>query len=116
MNPFRFIRRLILWDFGRNNLPYEFVCIIYIAALVFLPTNSNGWFNDGEMVQLANDATITLHQVETTLYLTWAKGEQAPNRETLENFAEQRFGPDTAIFEAPELGARAFRIMPGGWK
>lgn len=116
MNPLRFIKRLILWDFSRNSLPYEFVCIIYIASLVFLPTSSNGWFNDGEEVQLTNELTITLHRVETSIYLTWAEGENEPDRETLENFAGRRFGAGTVLTESPDLGPRSLRIVPGGWQ
>jgi len=113
---FRAIKKMILWDYRRGSWQHEFLCLAYIAALIFIPTNSNGWFADGERVHLGDDQTIMLHRVDTNLFLTWDPddGEPGIDNPELLRFVTGRFGPDAKLIRDAEEGARRYLIVPRG--
>lgn len=110
----RFFSKLIFWDYRRGSWQHEFLCLAFIAALIFLPTNSNGWFSEGEEVKLADKSVITLHRYNTSLYLNWEAEESEPGHEALREFAEARFGKDVELIRDSGTGPYRFRIIPRG--
>ena len=114
MKILRYIKRWILWDFGRNSIPYEVVCAIYIGLLVFLPVNSNGWINNNATLELPDQPPVTFHREGVVLYFSWE--DEAPEVAALEQFARERFGRETVLVKETDLGPNAMRIIPGGWE
>jgi hypothetical protein len=110
----KIIAKLIAWDFKRGSWQHEFLCLAYIAALIVIPTNSNGWFSEGEVVNLGAGVSITLEQYNTSLFLTWSEGLPEPRLEALRALIDQRFGKDTDLVRDTELGPRHYRIIPRG--
>ena len=108
------IAKFIAWDYKRGSWQHEALCIAYILALIIIPTNSNGWFADGEKVALPGEAEITLHRYNTSLFLTWEEGSPEPEVRDLREFVGERFGEDTDLVRDAELGARHYRIIPRG--
>jgi hypothetical protein len=112
----RVIKKFIAWEYQRGSWQHEFLCLAYIAALIFIPTNSNGWFVEERPVELGDGSRITLHRVDTTLFLTWEKDTGEPDSKALQRFVAKLFGEDTELIRDNDLGPRHFRIIPRGLK
>lgn len=110
----RAIGRLIFWDYTRGSWQHEVLCLVYIAALIFIPANSNGWFSEGERAELPDGAFITLHRYDTHLYISWPEGGREPGAEELEHFVRERFGEDAVLVRETEDERWRFRIIPRG--
>ena len=110
----KFISRFIAWDYKRGSLQHELLCLAYIASLIFIPTNSNGWFSDGETVAFPGGAEVSLHRYNTSLFLTWGEKSPEPKQTALRRFVEERFGADTDLIRDVEMGPRHYRIIPRG--
>lgn len=108
------IRRWVFWDFGRNSIPYEIVCVVYIALLVFVPASSTGWFNEGQRVILADGSVISLRREGVVLSLTWEETAPRPDDAALENFVHNRFGEGTSLRPARSNQLNRLEIIPGG--
>jgi hypothetical protein len=110
----KIIAKLIAWDYKRGTWQHEFLCLAYIAALIFIPTNSNGWFTEGEIINLEGGTSISLQRFNTTLFLFWEEGTPEPQPRVLHDLVEHRFGKDTDLVRDPDLGPRHYRIIPRG--
>ncbi len=110
----KIIAKLIAWDYRRGTWQHEFLCLAYIAALILIPTNSNGWFTDGEAVELGEGAAISLHRYNTSLFLAWEEGKPVPEFDVLREYISERFGRDTDLIRDEEMGPRHYRIIPRG--
>lgn len=110
----KIIAKFIAWDYQRGTWQHEFLCLAYVAALIFIPTNSNGWFTEGESVDLGEGAAISLHRYNTSLYLTWEEDKPAPGSAALRQFISERFGEDTDLIRDEQMGSRHYRIIPRG--
>jgi hypothetical protein len=108
------IAKLIAWDYKRGSWQHEFLCLAYITALIVIPTNSNGWFSEGEAVDLGAGVSISLERYNTSLFLTWGEGRPEPRLEALRELIDRRFGKDTDLVRDAELGPRHYRIIPRG--
>lgn len=106
------IKKWIFWEFGRNSIPYEIVCAVYIGLLVFLPTGSNGFFDPGTSVDIGG-TSVELQRHGTKLYCTWEGAE--PDKVALKEWARDRFGAETVLLDDADLGPQTIRIEPGGW-
>ena len=110
----RIISKTVFWSYRRGTWQHEFLCLAYIAALIFIPTNSNGWFADGERVELSDGSFVVLHRLDTTLFLTWEKDSPKPDPQAVGEFVTERFGGDAEAILDTSLGPRHFRIVPRG--
>ena len=112
MNVFGHIKKWVFWEFGRNSIPYEIVCAVYIGLLVFLPVGSNGFFNPGDSADI-DGTSVMLQREGTKLYFTWE--DEKPDISILKTWARDRFGAETVLLDDADLGPRTLRIHPGGW-
>jgi hypothetical protein len=112
----RVIKKFIAWDYRRGSWQHEFLCLAYIAALIFIPTNSNGWFVEESRVELEGGSFITIHRIDTTLFLTWEEDTDEPDSKALHRFVAKLFGEDTELIRDKDLGPRHYRIIPRGLK
>lgn len=112
----RAISKTVFWSYRRGSWQHEFLCLAFIAALIFVPTNSNGWFYEGQEVELDDGGIVSLHRLDTTLYLTWDEDGPEPDEKAVQKKIEEIFGEDAKAIKETIRGQGRYRIIPRGLK
>jgi hypothetical protein len=80
-----FFKRLILWEYGRATWPYDVVCVLITAFIVFAPRQ---WFRDQPRIPNASQITSLPSHGESAFWIEPEMVSAIPEKERLDRLGK----------------------------